>query len=405
MTANQLKTGKGLRRDSMISLARGVGLGMVAALLLSACAGTPSRAVTSIAPTPGTQIAQYDPKNGDGLGGTGIRTADNRHGDGLGGTGVVGTISGFGSIIVNGLELEFDHTTNVAADGRPASLEALRIGQVIQGVARNKDGKLQLESLEIQHAVSGTISAIDYSAQTMTVLGQTIRLNLAGDKVATAGFRTLHVGDQVSVSGLRLSDGTIFASRVDQHADDDREIVRGVATIDGSHLRVGALDIPLTPDNTISKPTEGGRVFVSGRMINGAFVPDVVTGGTGLPFAGHVSDVSLEGYAPKAGKPLTIEGATVSGALPSSIGPDDHIVVTGQIATNGTVTAANIAKVRTVVTIMKAQGSQRPAQMRPDNVRPERVAPMRPDIQRPESNRPEVPSRPVIERPGSFNGV
>src|SRR5947207_877487 len=92
----------------------------VAALvsLLAACASTPP------------QHAQLGPRNGDGLGGTGIQTAQlNRRGDGIGGTGILGTITGFGSIIVNGRELEFNTSTAVASDGRPASLQELRVGQ------------------------------------------------------------------------------------------------------------------------------------------------------------------------------------------------------------------------------------------------------------------------------------
>src|SRR5215216_2906645 len=107
------------------------------AALLAACASVP---------TVPHQTAAIDPKNGDGLGGTGIQQmAQVQPGDGLGGTGIIGTISGFGSIIVNGLELEFDHSTAVGNDGRPTSLDELRVGQVIQGVARQKDGRMHLE--------------------------------------------------------------------------------------------------------------------------------------------------------------------------------------------------------------------------------------------------------------------
>ena len=131
---------------------------------------------------------------------------------------------GFGSIIVNGLELEFNRNTTVASDGKPASLEELRVGQVVQGVAKPRDGKLQLDSLDIQHAVTGPIGAIDQAAQTMTVLGQHVRLNLGGDKTAMDAFKTLQKGDVVSVSGLAMADGTIMATRVDQQRDDDRII-------------------------------------------------------------------------------------------------------------------------------------------------------------------------------------
>jgi hypothetical protein len=405
-----------VRADAMQQSAAGFGMpglwaqsraflavGLIAQL--SACAAAPPTA---------RQVSAIDPKNGDGLGGTGVSSsqlAQAQPGDGLGGTGIIGTISGFGSIIVNGLELEFDRATAVGTDGRPTSLDELRVGQVIQGVAREKDGRLHLESLDIQHAVSGPIGAIDYAEQTITVLGQNIRLNLAGDKTATASFKTLRAGDMVSVSGLRLSDGTIVATRVDQHADDGRVIVRGEATaVTGNTLRIGALDVALNGDTAVTKPVPGGRVFVSGRMINKQFVPDMITGGTGLPFGGKVGEVSLEGYAPETG-PLVLFGAAIDGKLPDGTVAGDHVVVTGQIGVNvrgsDRVTATSIAKVRTVVTIMKARGTLRPAAVRPDDAtRPERVVPSRPQVERPQSiEKPTVPERPVIERPGSITGV
>ncbi|TAK98407.1 MAG: hypothetical protein EPO08_19075 [Rhodospirillaceae bacterium] len=370
---------------------------LLSAFLLAACATTP----------PSNQTAM-DPRNGDGLGGTGIssKLASNPNGDGLGGTGIVGTISGFGSIIVNGLELEFDRSTAVGTDGRPAALDELRIGQVIQGVAHRKDGRISLESLDIQHAVTGPIAAIDTNTQAMTVLGQTVRLNLAGDKAALEAFRTLRVGDVVSVSGLRDGTGAIVATRVDEQNNDGRMIVRGEAgDVSTGHVRIGGLDVPLAADATVSKPTAGERVFVSGRMINGAFVPDVITGGKGLPFDGGVSDVSLEGYVPAAPGPVKIQGATIDGAaLPAGVSANDRIVVTGRISAPDQITATAITKIRTVVTIMKAHGSQRPSAVRPDAERPERVVPERPP-ERPESVTPERPDRPVIERPSGMTGV
>ena len=360
--------------------------------LLGACATAP-------------QQAALDPKNGDGLGGTGIKTAEaNPRGDGIGGTGIVGTITGFGSIIVNGLELEFNTTTAVVSDGRPASLQDLRIGQVVQGVARTRDGKLTLDTLDIQHAVTGPITAVDQNAQTLTVLGQRIRLNLGGDKAALDAFKTLQAGDVVSVSGQRLADGTIVATRVDQKHDDGRVVVRGdVGALTASSLRIGDLDVPLAADTTVSAPKSGGHVFVSGRMINGQFAPDVINGGAALPFSANVADVSLEAYAPAnagGGASLSIHGVNITGAaLPPGTATNDRVIITGKIDGPDKVTAAAIAKVRTVVTVMQAQGSARPAAVRPDVPRFERVnPPQRPE--RPQSVAPPTrPDRPIIERP------
>ena len=348
-----------------------------------------------------------DPKNGDGIGGTGIRSAEampvNSRGDGIGGTGVRGTITGFGSILVNGLKLDFDHTTTVENDGKPTSLEALRVGQIIEGIARTKDGKLSLARLEIQHAVTGPISAIDRNAETLTVLGQRVRLNLAGDKAAMAAFRTLQAGDVVSVSGLRQADGLIIATRVDQTTDDDRIMLRGTAgAVTAASVRIGDFEIPLAPGAT--PPKTGDHVFAAGRMINGTFTPNAVIGGLPLGFGKEVTDVSLEAYASVAAGtpgPMVIDGVNVGGAaLPAGTAVNDRIVVTGQIMGPNSITATSIGAVRTMVTINAARGSLRPVAIRPQGQRPERVAP-RPGIERPQAVRPDTPatSRPGIERP------
>ena len=355
--------------------------------LLSACASAPQ------------QTARLEPKPGDGIGGTGIAgqtvVADVRNGDGIGGTGIIGTISGFGSIIVNGLELEYDRGTAVETDGRPAALEELKIGQVVQGVARMKGDKLYLDTLEMQHAVTGPIERIDHDKETLTVLGQIVRTNLSGDKAAIDSFKTLTTGDMVSVSGLRQADGTIIATRIDQQPDDGRIIVRGVAqSASADSIKVGGLTVPLSKETTIAPVKAGGRVFVSGRMINGQFVADVIVGAAPLPFGTGVKDVSIEAYTPNTTGPVVIEGITVDGAaLPAGATAGDRVVIRGQISGADRVTATSIDKVRTFVTILKARGSLRPASIRPDNnSRPERMAPPRP----PERPTPERPQR---ERP------
>jgi len=365
---------------------------------LSACATAPQ------------QSAKLDPKPGDGLGGTGVSStilAQTKPGDGIGGTGILGTISGFGSIIVNGLELEYDRGTAVETDGKPAALEELKIGQVVQGVARMKGDKLYLDTLEMQHAVTGPIEAINHDQGTLTVLGQMVRTNMAGDKAAIDSFKTLTLGDMVSVSGLRQADGTIIATRLDQQPDDGRIIVRGIArNVTDAAITVGALNVPLSRETTVSPVKDGSRVFVSGRMINGAFVADVVVGSAPLPFGEGVKDVSIEAYAPKTapGAGLSIEGIAVTGAgLPAGTVEGDRLVITGRIGGAEAITATGIDKVRTFVTILKAKGSLRPASIRPDNAnRPERIAPPRPperpNIERPNIERPN-PERPEITRP------
>jgi hypothetical protein len=213
----------------------------------------------------------------------------------------------------------------------------------------------------------------------------------------------------VSVSGLRMEDGTIVASRVDEQANDDgRVLLRGLATVTGNSVRIGDLTVTPSADTMVSQPTSGGQVFVAGRMINGQFVADVVTGERALPFGKDVNGVSLEAYAPATASPLSIQGIAVQGAsLPAGTAAGDRIVVSGRIAGDNAIAAAAITKVRTVVTINKANGSLRPVALRPETrQRPDRVAPpAKPPIDRPQSfdkpdvPKPTVPERPQVERP------
>ena len=89
----------------------------------------------------------HGPGDAGGIGGTGAPLADGIGGtgaplaDGIGGTGarrapaarvgVVGVVTGFGSICVNGLRLQYDRSATVSENGRPAGTAALAVGQFV----------------------------------------------------------------------------------------------------------------------------------------------------------------------------------------------------------------------------------------------------------------------------------
>jgi len=388
---------------------------VVALAFLSACASnTTQYAAANGDGISGTGIvAQYDA--GDGISGTGVIARTNMGGDGIGGTGVVaelggdgiggtgivGTISGFGSIIVNGLKLDYDTDTVVESDGRPAALTDLKIGQVIEGVAfRSERGVLHLEQLEIRHAVTGPISSIDYDNERLVVLGQTVRVNLAGDGAQRTAFGSLKVGDMVRVSGLRLGDGVIVASRLDQTDDDGRVLVRGpVMASTGSTVSIGELAVNVSDAALADALDTGDRAFIAGRLIDNDFVADVIVEKPALPFDDRVTDVYLEGYVPgTASVALSVQGVPVTGMdLPGDVKPGDRVVVSGRVGADGTIAAKQIERVRTVITVLRPTELMRPVRLRPDVPdRPERIErPVRP------IERPTTPERPR-ERPGAF---
>ncbi|MEQ8734252.1 MAG: DUF5666 domain-containing protein [Rhodospirillaceae bacterium] len=373
-----------------------------ALVLVSACATPPSESQT--AATNGDGISGTgiiaNMHGGDGIGGTGVLAQHG--GDGIGGTGIIGTISGFGSIIVNGLKLDYNAKTTVESDGRPAGLTDLKIGQVIEGVAqRDQNGVLRLERLEIRHAVTGPISRIDHNADRLVVLGQTVRVNLEGDPLQKAAFGALKVGDTIRVSGLRLEDGVIVASRLDQTSDDGRAVIRGhVTSTSSGKARIGDLDINLDRAALAENLTVGAQAFVAGQMRNGAFAVDVAIAKPNLPFEDTVTEVFVEGYVPSTPSALSVQGIPVTGLdLPADVKPGDRVVVTGRIGSNGTIAAREIERVRTVITVLRPSEMMRPVKLRPTPIqRPERIERQRP-IDRPNS---AIPERPQRERPDTY---
>ena len=112
----------------------------------------------------------------EGIGGTG-------YSEGLGGTGapvitqkmtVVGVITGFASVCVNGLEIHFDDATKVLVDEKESDLESLRVGQIARVEVDAIQGRLTANAMEIQHEVIGPVEAIDQNTGVVHMVGQTI---------------------------------------------------------------------------------------------------------------------------------------------------------------------------------------------------------------------------------------
>jgi hypothetical protein len=99
---------------------------------------------------------------------------------GTGGTGsfAVGTISGFGSIIVNGVRYDDSSASIVDDDDSSSSLSALSIGQVVEiRGSVNSDGVTgTASSIAYYSALKGPVTAVNVGAGTVTVFGQVVNV-------------------------------------------------------------------------------------------------------------------------------------------------------------------------------------------------------------------------------------
>jgi hypothetical protein len=115
---------------------------------------------------------------------------------------VVGPITGFGSVIVNGLAFETAATT-VTMDDQPGIVSDLRIGMVVSiGGTLNPDtGLARASEISFVDDAEGPITSIDMMARSFVVLGRTVftdELTVFED----ASFEDLEVGHVVEISGL-----------------------------------------------------------------------------------------------------------------------------------------------------------------------------------------------------------
>jgi hypothetical protein len=150
-------------------------------------------------------------------GGSGTQTA----GGGIGGTGIsVGTITGFGSVFVNGVEFDTSDAF-ITVDGTPASESDLGIGMVVavEGTF-NKDGLTgKADRITYEPLVRGPVDSIDLDEESLVVLGRTVSTSddtvFEGCNSEVCELETLAEGNIVEVSGFLSSDGIIRATRIE----------------------------------------------------------------------------------------------------------------------------------------------------------------------------------------------
>lgn len=145
---------------------------------------------------------------------------------------VLGPISSFGSVVVNGIHYDTDDAV-ITIDGAPGTEADLRVGQVVRIVAELEDGETTgtASSVDFDDNVEGPIASIDLAAGRFVVLGQTVQVSADtsfDDDITPRSLEGLAVGDFVEVSGLVTADGSIDATRIERSAASGELEVRGI---------------------------------------------------------------------------------------------------------------------------------------------------------------------------------
>lgn len=144
-----------------------------------------------------------------GIGGTGISGEDEF---GIGGTGIIGTISGFGSIIVNGIHINYEPDQIVESPLGEKKAEDLSIGHVVAVEAKMFNGRLVAQKLIQQIALTGRVNSVDSLSGEIEVAGEKIVIlpNSVGDSLV---FDDISIGAQIAISGMRDSEA-LYATHI-----------------------------------------------------------------------------------------------------------------------------------------------------------------------------------------------
>ncbi|HLS54465.1 MAG TPA: DUF5666 domain-containing protein [Zeimonas sp.] len=260
--------------------------GLSIALVLASCGGT--------------DVA------GVGSGGTGIRLASVSY----------GSISGFGSVIVNGVR--YDDTGAALSNDDGTAPGPLALGMVVEvrgdidstGLAGTAD------AISVVSEARGTVA--DRSSNGFSLLGLPVRANantVYGDTASVSD------GDHVEVYGIYdRSSGTLTATRIERKAPVGTFKVRGtVGAVDSvaKRFQLGTItvDYSATPAATAGLASGTAvRVHASGEPVAGMLAAiriDVVT----PPALGNVSKVEIEGVIDRfvSVADFSVDGVRVDG--------------------------------------------------------------------------------------------
>lgn len=268
-----------------------------------------------------------------------------------------GAISGFGSVIVNGIRFD-DSTATVRDDeGRSLSRDDLRLGMVVAIDSNSIDrsaGTAVANTITVGAELRGPVAANELAAGTLTVLGQTVDLtvNTALDAAWPGGQSAIPVGAVVSVYAL-FDAGSLryLARRVEPEASASSYRIRGVVqglntaaqtfqmgsavfSYAGATLPAGVangqvlkLSLRTTPDglgrwvvssfaSADQRPAEGTEVELEGLVSSYTSLSSFVVSGWTVNAAG--ARVEPAGATVAAGVRVEVEGLLQGGVLVAS---------------------------------------------------------------------------------------
>lgn len=245
----------------------------------------------------------------------------------------VGAITGFGSVHLNGLRFDTTHAA-INVDGKSGTQDDLRVGDVIEVKGHHDDATNTdlADDIEFRNNVRGPVSAIDTTAQTLVVLGQTVVVSADtsfDSSITPAALASIAVGDILQVSGMPNANGQIVAKRISRApAGAPFQVIGTASATDATahSLNINALVVDFSAAKLsgfpASGPADGDLVEATGAALEagGALKADELELRTGKEIEGDAgSEAEIEGMITSfnsaadfsvAGRPVATSAST-----------------------------------------------------------------------------------------------
>ncbi|MDH3352247.1 MAG: DUF5666 domain-containing protein [Gammaproteobacteria bacterium] len=265
---------------------------------------------------------------------------------------VVGSITGFGSVWVNGTKYEVASDTRVSIEDEAERMgddSQLRLGMVVRMSAVDNNGVRTARSIEVDEDLKGPIESItpnanDLTIGTFSVMSQIVTVDGGtvfdddignNDGVAGIDFRDLQVGMVVEVNGFP-TEGGFLATRVDRELDglggnpdvgrpdvdgDELELKGFVESIadDESSLVVSGVTFALTPGTifedglALGSELIGMFVEIKADIVGGSYMTVRIQAEDSLDDDDRNGEFEIEGVLQSVNTDATPNTFTING--------------------------------------------------------------------------------------------
>jgi len=227
-------------------------------------------------------------------------------GGGIGGSGVTsqGSITGFGSIVVNGTEFDTTNAT-IIVEGEEAGVVDLHLGMVV--TVYGTDGKSAVANRVVYNDnVEGPVKNIvdNGTSKQFEILNQTVIVNFITEFKGT-DFNAIAEDDVVEVSGFVDDMGVIWATFLEKTDGLVFEVTGFVENLDtGSEtFKINDLTVDYSAADTSGlpggEPVEGLFVEVEGTLAAGDLRADVIELGDELEVE-DAGEIEVTGFVTEA---------------------------------------------------------------------------------------------------------